>query len=284
VHVYGKLCDLGSFSTLRLGAGLGASALFSERFSHVAGLKERWGALVISAPAIPWTDVPSDFLIAAARPCFREQGSRTLTIVPRGAIFEPETDGEQEIVLFSRNILARVMKGVGNSGSMRLSNAEPATPTLSHDLDLLVTRARSGNPSATEIEYRALVILAQMFAPGEGADAREQRIVDQVTAHIDRNLDAKLDNRELCQRVGTSREELNRIFRKRFDATVSTYVHEQRLRVAWRLVEGSQMTLANVAFQVGFSSQAHLTLAFKAKYGDTPGTVRRQALRKETRA
>lgn len=52
------------------------------------------------------------------------------------------------------------------------------------------------------------------------------------------------------------------------------YVLSRRVAVAQDLVENTGLTLAEIAFRAGFSSQSHMTDVFRAKVGTTPGRLR----------
>lgn len=52
------------------------------------------------------------------------------------------------------------------------------------------------------------------------------------------------------------------------------YVLSRRLTMAKDLIEGSALTLAEIAFRCGFSSQSHMTDVFRTKLGVSPGKLR----------
>ncbi|MEM0990520.1 MAG: helix-turn-helix transcriptional regulator [Pseudomonadota bacterium] len=52
------------------------------------------------------------------------------------------------------------------------------------------------------------------------------------------------------------------------------YVLSRRLAAASVLVETTQLSIAEVAYRCGFSSQSHMTDVFRAKIGTTPGRLR----------
>jgi len=68
-------------------------------------------------------------------------------------------------------------------------------------------------------------------------------------------------------------------FARRFKETVSmsphAYVLARRVRRAQERLKLGASNLAEVAAACGFSSQAHLTSAFKGRLGITPGQYRR---------
>ena len=70
---------------------------------------------------------------------------------------------------------------------------------------------------------------------------------------------------------------LTRAFRRHFGCTLGDYARRLRIDHACRLLRGSDMPLAQVASESGFSDQAHLCRAFKAATTMTPSRFRNSA-------
>ena len=96
-------------------------------------------------------------------------------------------------------------------------------------------------------------------------------VVDYIEANIDRDLD-------LADLAGVASMSLYH-FARRFKETVGmsphAYVLSRRVRRAQALLDRGADSLADVAIACGFSSQAHLTTAFRHHLGITPGGYRR---------
>jgi AraC family transcriptional regulator len=69
-----------------------------------------------------------------------------------------------------------------------------------------------------------------------------------------------------------------REFKRAYRCTVGDYVRQVRLRNASALLRSDRKSLAEIASLCGYYDQAHLTRAFRAVHGVTPGTYRREAL------
>lgn len=97
-------------------------------------------------------------------------------------------------------------------------------------------------------------------------------VVDYVEAHIDDDLD-------LADLAGVASMSVYH-FARRFKETVGlsphAYVMRRRIRRAQALLDRGADSLAHVAIACGFSSQAHLTTAFRGHLGVTPGAYRRR--------
>jgi AraC-like DNA-binding protein len=99
-----------------------------------------------------------------------------------------------------------------------------------------------------------------------------QRVRDFLHA----NSRASLSLRELSAIAGMSRFRLNSAFRHAFGLPPHAYLTRLRLIAARALIEAGE-PLAQVAPEVGFADQSHLTRQFKAWFGVTPGAFRPRA-------
>ena len=96
-------------------------------------------------------------------------------------------------------------------------------------------------------------------------------VADYIEAHIDRDLDLA----ELASAASMSVYHFARRFKETVGMSPHAYVLSRRVRRAEALLGRSDTSLAEIAIACGFSSQAHLTTAFRARLGVTPGKYRR---------
>lgn len=66
---------------------------------------------------------------------------------------------------------------------------------------------------------------------------------------------------------------LCRIFRQHTGSTIHQYLTQVRLRTALELIPGNENNLTDLAFQLGFSSHSHFTLAFRKAFGVPPTQI-----------
>jgi AraC family transcriptional regulator len=70
---------------------------------------------------------------------------------------------------------------------------------------------------------------------------------------------------------------LARGFRAQFGQSLHAYVMRVRLARAMELVRQTRRSFADIAAELGFADQAHMTRAFRSYYGRTPMAARREA-------
>lgn len=99
-----------------------------------------------------------------------------------------------------------------------------------------------------------------------GPVARACRLVEERLSD-----DLSLD--DLSAAAGLPRHLLIRAFRRETGTTPHSYLVNRRVLAARALLQSGAMP-ADAALAVGFFDQSHLTRAFKARYGVTPGVYR----------
>jgi AraC family transcriptional regulator, transcriptional activator of the genes for pyochelin and ferripyochelin receptors len=79
---------------------------------------------------------------------------------------------------------------------------------------------------------------------------------------------------ELAKLVGLNDYKLKSGFRHVFGTTVFGYLHQQRMQQAYRLLTTSDLTVTEVANQVGYTSLSAFSTAFKKFFGISPSRCR----------
>jgi AraC family transcriptional regulator len=157
-------------------------------------------------------------------------------------------------------------------------------PSLAQLLRSMVTEVASGcvnGPLYAEslsvgVVSRLVTSLGQQ--PGALADkgrltrAQLCRVVEQVEANMDKDLSLE----QLARVTGYSPAHFVRLCKNTLGVTPHQYVLQVRLQRAHEEVKSSSLSLAQVAEATGFSSQSHMTSAFVAAFGITPGALRRE--------
>ena len=113
------------------------------------------------------------------------------------------------------------------------------------------------------------------------APERDPRLARDVLRRairfVNDNLDSKLKWDEIATAVGLDPFTFGRGFKQATGITPHQYIIRCRLRRAMRLLARDELTLADIAIEVGFSCQSHLTNQFRKHLGTTPGAFRGSA-------
>jgi AraC family transcriptional regulator len=145
-----------------------------------------------------------------------------------------------------------------------------------------------GEQTALFADHLADTILLQVLRTGcgTGAQTRQQwrgglspRAIRIVREKIAENLTVGMTIEDLSREVGLSRAHFARAFKISMGVPPHQYVTACRVARAKELLVETDAPLADIALEVGFSSQAHFTNRFRGLSELTPGQYRRSAKR-----
>jgi len=95
--------------------------------------------------------------------------------------------------------------------------------------------------------------------------------------YINDNMDSKLTWPEIAARIGLDAFAFGRGFKGSTGMTPHQYVVRCRMRRAMKLLARLELSVADIALEVGCSCQSHLTTLFRKYTGTTPAAFRRAA-------
>ena len=99
---------------------------------------------------------------------------------------------------------------------------------------------------------------------------RLQQAIDYIHAHLDRDLSLV----EIARVINISPTYFASLFKRAMGISPHKYVVQQRVERAKLLLSKTDLAIADIALEVGFSNQSHLTRHFKRLTGVTPRQVR----------
>lgn len=115
-------------------------------------------------------------------------------------------------------------------------------------------------------------------------DARQERLaVQQVRHYLDEHFAQPVSLSELARLVGLSPYYVHRVFEREVGMPPHVYLESVRIREAQRLLAQGE-PIAQVAAELGFSDQSHLTRRFTHLLGVTPGQYLHSKMVQDTQA
>ncbi len=99
----------------------------------------------------------------------------------------------------------------------------------------------------------------------------DRKFINEFTAIVENNLsneDFAVD--DICKTIGISRVQLYRKVKALIGYNVNDYILNVRLQNAKFLLTNENLSISEIAFNVGFSSQGYFSTVFKSKFGFTP--------------
>jgi signal transduction histidine kinase/DNA-binding response OmpR family regulator/ligand-binding sensor domain-containing protein len=111
--------------------------------------------------------------------------------------------------------------------------------------------------------------------PTDGADAREDQFVAKLRSILELHLDnVSLDTNMICQLMGMSRNALYRKIMALTGMSVIPYLRALRLQKAEGLLMNSALSVAEVAYAVGFDNPRYFSRIFSEEKGVSPSSFR----------
>lgn len=174
-----------------------------------------------------------------------------------------------------------------------LQNGADEYITKPFDLDMLLLRidnliGRSGRGAATALppatDGAPDPSAAATPAPAAPASTQEtrlsahdQKFIDQADNFVMSHLgDTSLSVETLSEAMGISRVQLYKRMVSLTGTTPSEYIRYQRLRRAEAYLADGELTVAEIAFRVGFNNPRYFTKYFAETYGCTPSQYKKR--------
>ena len=87
------------------------------------------------------------------------------------------------------------------------------------------------------------------------------------------NYTSPISLEELAYLSGRSLSSFKRDFQSIYNTTPAKWIREKRLSKAHQMLQSSQMSVAEVAYSLGFENPTHFSRIFKQQYGISPISV-----------
>jgi len=128
-----------------------------------------------------------------------------------------------------------------------------------------------------ELRQKMQARYARLLPPDtdtEGKVAAEDLFLQKVRGIIS----AQLDNPQfgvamLCQEVGISQPQLYRKIKALTNKSTAAYITTVRLHIAKELLQSSSLTVAEVAYKVGYNDPSYFTKSFSREFGCLPSEI-----------
>ena len=214
---------------------------------------------------------------AAATPTPAE----AFVLLPPGLTAECEEAGPMEVlaVAYDRlpDALGMAVRDLGEDEP--LEQADPGLRALAHEMRRVVLGERLDHGDYLAGLARTMLVRALQVA-GESPPrprsaplppGRLRRVMQAVEDHLPEPIAVA----DLAELAGLSRAHFTRAFESATGQTPHRFILTRRLARAREMLEATDLDLASIAVQLGFSSHSHLATAFRRAFGTTPSAYRR---------
>lgn len=153
-----------------------------------------------------------------------------------------------------------------------ISGAAPASDFMLH-----LIRSRHGAALARQVAASFLSTVRPGAEPqiAQGQDPSLDPRVAKALARMEARIDTPEPAAVTAKAVGLSPRRLESLFRTALGTTPAAHALDLRLQAARRMLTDTRHPIAEVALRTGFSSPSTLSRAFRARFGQSPGSLRR---------
>lgn len=138
------------------------------------------------------------------------------------------------------------------------------------------------NPSKHEVYAESLIgsiVAGLLDIPANREDRADGRLtqaqMNRLVSHVDALGDYRMSVADMAAVVGLSESWFANVFKQTTGTTPWQWQLSKRIELSKQLLGESDLPVASIAAQLGFSDQAHLTKVFRQIVGETPAAWRR---------
>jgi AraC family transcriptional regulator len=153
--------------------------------------------------------------------------------------------------------------------------------TIAHEIrKMLLVPSPVDRVYAETLSRTAAGYLVRNYASGQPLGTGNTRLLTpqqcaRATEYIEECLGDNLTLEGIAKAAGVSVGRLNSEFKRSMKVAPYQYVLNARVRRARALLTSTDLSLAQIALQCGFSNQQHMTRMVRRIIGRTPGAIRR---------
>lgn len=102
-------------------------------------------------------------------------------------------------------------------------------------------------------------------------------LVDRIMLYINEHLDEELMREDLARWVNLSPDYMTRLFKNEAGVTIKEYIIQQKMQMARKLLQTTNLPVSFIASKVGFCNFSHFSYTYKKVIGNTPQNDRKMS-------
>lgn len=99
-------------------------------------------------------------------------------------------------------------------------------------------------------------------------------VIERALLHIEEHLQQSLTVESVANTFNMSKFYFHRLFSAMMGCSLNQYILSRRLNASLSFIQNKTTSLTDIAYQLGFGTQASFTRAFKRQYGVAPSSLR----------
>ena len=163
-----------------------------------------------------------------------------------------------------------------------------SSPAVSHHLRVLKDSGLlSSRREGREVYYRAsdaaqsrllhemIEQVMDVACPRWREEAEQVKIIREIHDDLAQHMDRRVTIEELAHRYLINPTTLKTVFKEVYGSSLAAHMKEHRMERAAALLRETDLSVAEIAGQVGYESQSKFTAAFKEQFGQLTKEYRR---------
>ena len=163
-----------------------------------------------------------------------------------------------------------------------------SSPAVSHHLRVLKDSGLlSSRREGREVYYRAsdaaqsrllhemIEQVMDVACPRWREEAEQVKIIREIHDDLAQHMDLRVTIEELAHRYLINPTTLKTVVKEVYGSSLAAHMKEHRMERAAALLRETDLSVAEIAGQVGYESQSKFTAAFKEQFGQLPKEYRR---------
>ena len=165
---------------------------------------------------------------------------------------------------------------------------EMSSPAVSHhlrtlrDSGLLVTRRdgkevyyHAADTAQARLLHEMVEQVMDVACPQWRSQAEQVQLIREMHDYLTEHMDRRITIDELAHLYPINPTTLKEVFKSVYGTSIAAHLKEHRLERAAQLLRETDLSIAEIARQVGYESQSKFTAAFKEQYGSLPTAYRK---------
>ena len=133
---------------------------------------------------------------------------------------------------------------------------------------------KKGNISSRFASSGAIRLLLSMFLKNKSDDNFEQIRFLPVLNYINANIGKAITLEDLAKAIGYNKRYFGKMFKKAFNISPLQYVMNKKVMSACQFLIGTNLSVREIAYKLGFENEFYFSRIFKNKTGKSPKAYR----------
>ena len=134
---------------------------------------------------------------------------------------------------------------------------------------------RAADTTQSRLLHEMIEQVMDVACPQWREEAEQVKIIREIHDHLTEHMEQRVTIEELSHRYLINPTTLKTVFKEVYGNSLAAHMKEHRMEKAAALLRETDMSVAEIAGQVGYESQSKFTAAFKEQFGQLPTAYRR---------